>query len=146
MLLRSAPVPTQFRSARDALDLIEAALDEHTTTLVIVERATGSGLVVNLAGPAPPDHVERLHELVFSALQNEAGCRLVLVSRTAVLPIGAAEVTRWRRLQSRHAGTDVVLLDWFLTDGDCVVSVARAAGDHPEWTNAGNGRATGVPS
>jgi hypothetical protein len=146
MLLRSGPVPTRFRSARDALDLIETALDAQTTTLVIVERATARGLVVNLAGPVPPDHLERLHGLVLSALEGEPGCRIVLATRTGTPTPGSAEIGTWRRLQTKHAGRDAVLLDWFLTDGERAVSVAAAAGDTPTWAPTGNGRAPDVPS
>lgn len=140
MLLRSGPVPTRFRSARDALDLIEAAFDAHTMTLMIVERATAHGLVVNLTGPVPPDHLERLHQLMLGALRDEPGCRLVLASRTARLTPGAAEISTWRRLQAHHTGSEVMLLDWFLTDGERSVSVATAAGDAPAWPATGNGR------
>jgi hypothetical protein len=133
MLLRSGIVPTRLRSARDALDVIEAALDEHTTTLVVVERANEPGLIVNLTGPVPLDHLERLHRLVLTALEGEPGCRLVLATRTATPEPGPAEVAAWRRLQAHHAGRDAALVDWYLTDGQHAVSVAAAAGAVPTW-------------
>src|SRR5262245_34142944 len=138
MLLRSGTVPTRLRSARDAHDVIDAAFDDHTTALVVVERATEPGLVVNLAGPVPPRHLERLHGLVLTALDGEAGCRLVLATRTAAPAPGAAELAVWRRLQARHDGRDTELLDWFLTDGERAVSVASAAGHTPRWDGPGN--------
>ena len=139
MLLRSGPVKRRLRSERDALDLIAAAVDEHTTALVIVERPDGDGLVVSLSGPVPPDHLERLHSMVLAALRDEPGCRLVLVSRPARrsssrLAAGAGELATWRRLQAHHVGTESTLLDWFLTDGHHVASVATAAQETPAWS------------
>jgi hypothetical protein len=135
MLLRSGPVKRRLQSARDALDLISVAVDEHTTALVIVERPAGDGLVVNLGGPVPTDHLERLHRLVLAALQDEPGCRLVLVSRPpgGALTPGPAELRAWRRFQRHHAGTETTLLDWFLSDGERAVSVATAAGAPPRF-------------
>jgi hypothetical protein len=133
MLLRSGTVPTRLRSARDALDVIEAALDDRTTTLVVVERATEPGLIVDLTGPVPPDRLEHLHGLVLAALEGEPRCRLVLATRAATPEPGPAEIAAWHRLQARHAGRDAVLVDWFLTDGHRAASVATAAGAAPAW-------------
>lgn len=129
----------RLRSPEHALSIIALALgdDPATGTVLLVDRPPpAKGLAIPVVDDADATTVDRLDELVLTAMDSEPGCRVVLAARrpAGMRMVADADVQLWRRLQARHSAAGVALLDWFILSGRAAFSMAEIAGPPADWT------------
>jgi hypothetical protein len=128
--------PRPLRDAEGALTVVSAACAEPPrpeTICLLVDAARMPLSCLVVEGGDGPDDVLAIGELLAELSHGLPLAHVVLASCRPGLGLVADDIARWHALDALLTEDGVELVDWFVSDGMLVASVAAHAGVVSRW-------------